>query len=52
MPRWNPGMQRGKAVAVKYTAPDYVPFEKSGKRNEGRDFDGSGRDAAISRRGS
>ena len=21
MPRWNPGMQRGKAVAVKYTVP-------------------------------
>ena len=50
MPRWNPGMQRGKAVAVKYTVP--IPFEKSGRRNEGRDFDGSGRDAAISRRGS
>ena len=30
--------------------PDYVPFEKSGRRSEGRDFDGSGRDAAISRR--
>ena len=35
MPRWNPGMQRGKAVAVKYTVP--ITFRLKGPVEEAKE---------------